>query len=399
MHPAEILRNSGKNGRFAGRHVLICVTGSIAAVEDVRLVREFLRQGADVTVAMTECATRIVHPEALWFASGKKVITTLDGDVQHVALCGSAPGGADAILVAPCSADMISKIATGICDDAVSTMLVTAIGAKKPVLIAPSMHGDMWENRIIQENLEKLKSMGITIVGPRIEEGKAKMADIESIVFATGRNLMGGDLDGRKITVIGGATAEPIDSVRSITNMSTGGSAVALAKEAYLRGADVELWMGNCSVQLPGFIAIRRFRTAKELEKIALAKKLDIVLMPAAVSDYSPDRPYKGKMPSDKDSLSIVLRRNEKIIDSIDAAVLIGFKLEVGISVDDLKQRARERMSASRMTVIVANRLEDVKEDKSRVFMIGRSGEEIELFGTREEIARGIIDQLIKGLR
>lgn len=396
MHPAEMLRDSGKNGRFAGKHVLLCVTGSIAAVEDVKLVREFLRNGADVTVAITERATRIIHPDALWFASGKKVITALNGDVQHVVLCGSAPRSADAVLVAPCSANMISKIASGICDDAVSTMLITAIGAGKPVLIAPSMHGDMLRNPVIQENLEKLRSLGITIIDPHIEEGKAKMADLDFIMFATGRNLLGGDLRGRKVTVIGGATAEPIDSVRLLTNISTGGTAVALAKEAYLRGADVELWMGNCSVQLPKFIPVKRFKTAKELGRMVSAKKLDIVLMPAAVSDYSPDRTFEGKMPSDKDSLSVVLRRNEKIIDSIDAAILVGFKLEVGVSIEELKQRAIGRMSGSRMTAIVANRLEDRKEDKSRVFMIDKSGDEVELFGTKEEIAIEIIDHLIK---
>ncbi|MEM2839100.1 MAG: bifunctional phosphopantothenoylcysteine decarboxylase/phosphopantothenate--cysteine ligase CoaBC [Thermoplasmata archaeon] len=399
MHPAEILRNSGKNGRFAGKHILVCVTGSIAAVEDVKLIREFIRQGAEVTVAMTESATRIVHPEALWFASGRKPITALDGDVQHVTVCGSNPGGADAVLVAPCTANMISKIATGICDDAVSTMLVTAIGAKKSIIIAPGMHGDMWQNKILQENLRKLRDLGITIVEPSLDEGKAKMAEIETIVCATGRGMLGGPLRGRKVTVIGGSTIEPIDAVRCITNASTGGTAVALAKEAYMRGADVELLMGNCAVQLPGFLPSKRFKTARDLEKLVSGKKMDIVLMPAAVSDYSPDRAFKGKMPSDKESLSIVLKRNEKVIDSIDASILVGFKLEVGISVEDLKERARERMNSSKMTAIVANRLEDVKEDSSRAFMLDRSGDEIELYGTRDEIARGIIDQLIKGLR
>lgn len=399
MHPADRLKASASDGPFANKHILLCVTGSIAAVEDVKLVREFLRRGADVTVAMTESATRIIHPEALWFASGKKAILQLDGDVQHVTLCSSGEGGADVVLVAPCTANMISKLAMGVCDDAVSTMLVTALGAGKHIIIAPGMHGDMWANKIIEENLSKLASLGVEIVNPSMNEGKAKMADIDAIVHATGRKILGAPLNGRKVTVIGGSTAEPIDAVRVITNVSTGGTAISLAREAYLRGADVELLMGNCSVPLPEFISIKQFKTVRDLQKLVSGKKFDIVLMPAAVSDYAPDKALKDKMPSEKESISLVLKRTEKIIESIEAEELIGFKLEAGITVDELKESARERMSASEMTAIVANRLEDVKNDTSRAFMLVNSGRETELYGTREEIARGIIAQIIKGLK
>ncbi|MDH4123889.1 MAG: bifunctional phosphopantothenoylcysteine decarboxylase/phosphopantothenate--cysteine ligase CoaBC [Thermoplasmata archaeon] len=397
MHPAEALRTAGANGPLAGKHVLLCVTGSIAAVETVKLVRELIRHGAEVTVSMTESATRIIHPEALWFASGKRVITQLDGDVQHVTLCGSGNGTVDAVLVAPCSADMISKIATGICDDAVSTMLVTAIGAGKQIVIAPSMHGDMWVNKIIEQNLEKLSSLNIEIVKPSLDEGKAKMADIETIHFALGRKVLGRTLAGRRISVIGGSTSEPVDSVRVLTNTSTGGTATALAKEAYLRGANVELLMGDCRVSLPKFIQIKRFRTVKDLQKLVTGKKFDIVLMPAAISDYTPDKAIKGKMPSNKDSISLVLKKTEKIIDSIDAELIIGFKLEVGTTTDELKERARERLSSGKISAIVANRLEDVKEDISRAFLIDRDGREIEMFGTRQEIARDILSYISKG--
>ena len=399
MHPADQLKASASNGPFAGKHVLLCVTGSIAAVEDVKLIREFLRRGADVTVAMTECATRIIHPEALWFASGKKVIMQLDGDVQHVTLCGSGEGGVDVVLVAPCTANMISKLSTGVCDDAVSTMLVTALGSGKQIIIAPGMHGDMWANKIIKENLAKLSSLGVEIIPPSMNEGKAKMADIETIVHATGRKMIGAPLKGKKVTVIGGSTAEPIDSVRIITNVSSGGTAVALAKEAYLKGADVELLMGNCTVSLPEFIPVKRFKTVKELQKLVSGKKFGTVLMPASISDYAPDKAFKGKMPSDKESLSLVLKKTEKVIDSIDADMIIGFKLEVGTTVDELKEAARARMSASQMAAIIANRLEDVKDDTSRVFMLIKSGGETELYGTREDIARGIIAQIAKGLK
>lgn len=396
MHPADILKSAGSNGPFAGKRFLLCVTGSIAAVETIKLIRDFLRLGADVTVAMTESATRIVHPEALWFASGKKVIIAIDGDVQHVTLCGSGDGGVDAILVAPCTANMISKLATGVCDDAVSTMLVTALGAARPMIIAPGMHGDMWANKIIKENLEKLVSLGVDVIPPSMDEGKAKMADLETILLATGRKILGSPLKARKITIIGGSTAEPIDAVRAITNTSTGGTAVALAKEAYLRGAEVELIMGQCVVPLPKFIRAKRFKSVADLRKLVSGKKYDIVLMPAAISDYRVEKPIKGKMPSDKLSFSLALKKTEKIVDSIKAHFIVGFKLEVGMTIEELKERASIRMKSGKMSAIVANRLEDVADDASIAFLIDRSGKAMELRGSREEISRGIVGYLAK---
>ena len=399
MHPAERLLAASKGGRLSGTHLLLCVTSSIAAVEDVKLVREFLRNGAEVTVAMTEDATRIIHPDSLWFASGKKVILQLDGDVQHVSLCTSAEDSADAVLVAPCTANMISKLAMGICDDAVSTMLVTALGAGKPILLAPSMHGSMWANKIIQENLEKLKDLGVEVIAPSMDEGKAKMADIETIVLATGRNMLGRPLKGKKVVVIGGSTSEPIDSVRSITNKSTGGTATSLAKDAYLLGADVELVMGQCCMALPKSIKTQRFRTVAELKKIISGKKYSIALVPAAISDYTVDKPMKGKIPSDRESLTIALRRADKIVDSIKAGTIVGFKLEAGVKVDELKERAIARLRSSKMSVMVANRLEDISPEDSTVYILGKSGKSIELSGSREKIAQGILDYLVREVK
>lgn len=399
MHPAERLRAAAPDGQFAGKHLLLCVTGSIAAVEDVKLIREFLRRGGDVTVAMTESATRIIHPEALWFASGKKVITALDGDVQHVALCTNGPGSADAILVAPCTANVISKLATGICDDAVSTMLVTALGSDKPILIAPSMHGSMWANAIIKENLAKLAPLGVQIIPPQIDEGKAKMAEIETIVLATGRRMLGSPLKGKKITVIGGSTEEPIDSVRSITNRSTGGTAMSLVKEAYLLGADVDLILGRCNASLPTLVKITRFKTVADLKKIVAGRRFGTVLVPAAISDFTVDKPVKGKIPSGTERVALVLKRTSKIIDSMKAGCIIGFKLEAGVAVDELIERAKARMKAGKMAAIVANRIEDITDECSIAYFVDRTGKSVEIKGSREEIARGIIRNLTKVIR
>lgn len=394
MHPADKLKSASSNGTLAGKRLLLCVTGSIAAVETVKLVRDLLRLGADVTVAMTESATRIIHPEALWFASGRKVITTLDGDVQHVTLCSS--DGVDMILVAPCTANMISKLATGVCDDAVSTILVTAMGADKPIIIAPGMHGAMWSNKIIQENLKRLASLGVEIVPPTMDEGKAKMADLETIILVTGGRMLGAPLKGRKVTIIGGSSVEPIDSVRAITNTSTGGTSIALAKEAYLLGAEVELIMGRCCLSIPCFAKVKRFKTVADLQKLVSGRRFDIVLVPAAISDFTVDKPMKGKIPSDTDSVVLRLKRAKKVVDSINAKILIGFKLEAGTTIEELKSRAKARMKSSDMDAVVANRLEDVSEGSSDAYLIGRDGKSTELRGTREDLARGIIRYVLR---
>ena len=384
---------------MSGKHLLLCVTGSIAAVETVKLVREFMRSGADVTVAMTDCASRIIHPEALWFASGKKVITALDGDVQHVSLCGSKDDGVDIVLVAPCTANMISKLATGVCDDAVSTILVTSLGSGKPIVIAPGMHGSMWSNKVISENIGKLESLGVEIVPPVIEEGKAKMADIETIFLAAGRRISGSPLKGRKVTIIGGSTVEPIDSVRFISNASTGGTSIELAKQAYLRGAEVELVIGQCAVKMPAFARVRRFKTVSDLLGLVTGRRYDIVLVPAAISDFKVEKPAKGKISSDKGDVKLVLKRTKKVVDSISAKVLVGFKLEAGTTIGELKERAILRMRSTGMTAIVANRLEDVTDASSRAFLIDKAGKAIELKGSREAIARGIVGFLEKVVR
>lgn len=394
MHPAERLRSTGSDDLFAGKHIVLCVTGSIAATETVKLAREFSRRGGEVTVAMTESATRILHPDALWFASGKPVITELDGSVQHVTLADSDSGGADLFVVAPCSANTISKLACGICDDAVSTILVTALGAGKPIVIAPAMHRHMWGNPMIGDNLETVITAGVEVIIPLFSENKAKMASIDNIVHSAARMLYGSALSGRKVTVMGGSTFEPIDSVRGVTNFSTGGTAVALAKEAYIRGAEVELIMGRTSVPMPDFIQLKRFGTAAELESVVSAKEFDILLMPAAVSDFTPSKKVEGKLDSSSDTFSLELRKNPKMIDRAKARVKIGFKLEAGVGMDELRARAVSRLREAGMTAIVANRIEDVGEEQSKALLIGSDGNEIELEGGRDAIARSIMDYI-----
>ena len=215
----------------------------------------------------------------------------------HISLLGDPQDHADLYLVAPCTANTLSKMALGVCDTPVTIMALTAIGSKIPVLIAPAMHFSMFQHPAVQKAISDLGPMGVQLVGPRIEGTKVRIAGTEEIVQACLRRLSKGTLVSKKVLVIGGGTEEPIDDVRTISNNSTGETGVAIAKSAYERGADVELWMGRCSVPLPSYLEIKRFRTVDDLSKMVTEVHADIVIVPAALSDYAPVK-KSGKISS-----------------------------------------------------------------------------------------------------
>ncbi|MCK4718489.1 MAG: DNA/pantothenate metabolism flavoprotein, partial [Thermoplasmata archaeon] len=217
MHPADHIRGQ-KDDVLEGKTIVLGVTGSIAAVETVKLARELTRLGARVIPVMTHAAARIIHPDALWFACGTPAITELTGAVEHVALCGDVPDHADLLLIAPCTANTIGKIAYGVDDTPVTTMATTALGTGIPVVLVPAMHGSMYENPMVAENLDKLSAAGIIFTGPKIEEGKAKMASQDDIVLESLRALGPRKLEYTRVLVIAGPTREPVDSMRTLTN-------------------------------------------------------------------------------------------------------------------------------------------------------------------------------------
>ena len=223
MHPSEAIR-CAKSKRLEGKRIVLGITGSIAAVECVELARELIRHGAEVHAVLSPEAEKIITPCSMVFATGHEVITELNGWVQHVDLFGNAQDKADLLLIAPCTANTVSKISCGIDDTPVTTMATTALGSKTPVMIALAMHAAMYDNPIVQTNISALKYIGLDFIGPRMEEGKAKVATKEEIVEAVLRRLGRNDYAGKKVLVIGGSSEEPIDDMRIITNRGTGGN-------------------------------------------------------------------------------------------------------------------------------------------------------------------------------
>jgi phosphopantothenoylcysteine decarboxylase/phosphopantothenate--cysteine ligase len=183
MHPSAAL-NGIKSDKLSGKRIILGVTGSIAAVETVKLARELLRNGAEVIPVMTTSASKIIHPDSLWFATGNKPILELSGEVEHVSYCGEVPDRADLLLIAPATANTISKIAGGIDDTPVTSFATTALGSGIPIMIVPAMHYSMYANPFVKQNLEILAGHedSIEFIEPRLEENKAKIAETPEIV-------------------------------------------------------------------------------------------------------------------------------------------------------------------------------------------------------------------------
>ena len=234
---------------LAGKLIVVGVTGSIAAVRTVDLVRELIRRGAEVHCVMSSAACQIPHPYSLEYASGCPVITEITGRVEHVEFCGK-DGTADLLLVAPATANTIGKMAVGIDDTPVTTFATTAIGSGKAVMVVPAMHEAMYLHPGVLKNLETLKSTGVAVVDPRIEEGKAKIADNQRIVLEVERALGPKDLASKRILITSGSNAERIDPIRILTNRASGRTGVEIGLEAYRRGGEVAI-VHRCRMGLP----------------------------------------------------------------------------------------------------------------------------------------------------
>jgi phosphopantothenoylcysteine decarboxylase/phosphopantothenate--cysteine ligase len=393
MHPSEGIR-CAKSRKLYGKRIVLGITGSIAAVECLELARELIRHGAEVHAVLSPEAEKIVTPLSMEFATGLEVITKIDGWVQHVDLLGNAQDRADLLLIAPCTANTVSKIACGIDDTPVTTMATTAIGSKTPVMIALAMHAAMYDNPIVQTNISALKYIGLEFVGPRMEDGKAKIATNEDIVEAVLRRLGKGDLWGKRVLVIGGSSEEPIDDMRVITNRGTGETAVELAKAAHERGADVELWMGRCSVPLPNYIPNRRFVTVADLVKMVPGVSHDMVFVPAALSDFAPKK-AAGKLSSETKGMELALEPVAKVLPLLrkKRTRLIGFKAESGIGESELVIKAEARLKQYKLDAIVANDLTEVRPGMTSVLFISKKGKYVRLSGTKREVADLILDK------
>ena len=353
-----------KSHELLGKSIVLCVTGSVAAIRSPDIARELMRFGADVYVVMTKMAEHVVHPDMLHWSTGNPVVTDLTGSIEHVQYGGEHKEHADLILVAPSTANTIGKVAAGIDDTPVTTLLTTAIGAGIPVIIAPAMHASMYKHPIVNENIRKLQSIGVEILMPRFEEGKAKIPGTEEIVAAVIKKLTKPqDLKGKSILITAGPTRAYIDAFRYITNPSSGKMGVAIAEDALERGAEVTLIYGPGTALPPPNANVIKIETTEEMLNAVIkelkTKKYDITILSAAASDWGPANRKIEKTPSSQGEWTLKLKALPKIIAEVkktDPSVfLVGFKAEYNINEDELIDRSYKRLKEMKMDLIVAN--------------------------------------------
>ena len=398
MHPADELRGK-KTNKLLHKRIVLGITGSIAAVESVKLARELIRNGATVYPVMTPSAIRIIHPDAMEFASGYKPVLQLSGQTEHVSWCGLVKDPVDLLLVSPCTANTISKIARGVDDTPVTTCATTALGSGVPILLVPAMHLSMYDHKILQRNIKVCKDHGILFLDPILSGSKAKLAGVFEIVEMVIRSIGKKDLINKKILIIGGGTAEPVDDIRILTNRSSGKTAVALCTNAFERGADVELWYGSAVESVPSFIPVKRFETVDDLFKLLNDKgvsRFDGVIVCAALANYIP-RKKKGKISSGKEKISIDCVPAPVVLETLrlkaaDARV-VAFKAEEKKSM--VKRKTLELVRKYRLDGAVGNTLGGFGRESNEILLLKKNGNTVWKKGKKEELASSILDLVL----
>lgn len=374
---------------LAGKQVVVAVTGSIAAVEVVKLVHALRRRGAEVQAVMSNAAAGIVTPEAITYACGRPAITRISGMVEHVTYCGDG-GRADLLLIAPCTANTLSKIACGIDDTPVTTFATTAIGSGMPVLIVPAMHHSMFRHPALTENIARLEGWGIGVLAPRIEEGKAKIADIGEIVLASERAVSGKPLSGKRVLITSGPCREPVDDVRVLTTRSSGQMGRELALQAFRLGADVTIvhedtipCVTNVNAETAG-----EMRDAVRNE-LAAQGGPDIYISAAAISDFAPQR-KEGKIKSGKPAV-INLTPLPKLLDEV---VKEYAPFTVAFKIDRKPEGPAKAMLKKGVSMVLMNRPETMGSRTGDYELLRKSGS-IRIAGTKEEVAGKIWDEIL----
>lgn len=386
--------------------VVLGVTGSIAAYKIASLASSLVKKGANVHVIMTQNATNFINPITFESLTGRKcLIDTFDRNfefqVEHVSLAKQA----DVFMVAPASANVIGKIAGGIADDMLTT---TIMACKAPKIISPAMNTNMFENPIVQDNIQKLKDYGYEVIDPASgylacgDTGAGKMPDPEVlenyIMKAIAKEK---DMSGKKVLITAGATMEKIDPVRFISNHSTGKMGYALAKMAMLRGADVTLVTGKTNIPKPDFVKIIEAESAKEMFEAVddIFESQDIAIMSAAVADYRPKTVAEQKIKK-KDGESVIeLERTEDILATMAARkknqIVCGFSMET----ENMLNNSKAKLEKKNLDMICANNLKvagaGFGTDTNVVTLITKdSVEELPLM-SKEEVAEEILNRIM----
>ena len=383
--------------------MLLGVTGGIAAYKAAVVARLLEGAGSDVSVVLTENATRFIGPDTFAALTREPVYASLwdrPGEVLHVRLAHEA----DVAVVAPATANVIAKLAHGLADDLLSA---TLLEATCPLVIAPAMHTGMWEHDATRENVEVLRERGARIVGPASgplahgDEGIGRLAEPEEIVAATRAALGPRDLEGRRIVITAGPTHEPIDPIRFLGNRSTGKMGIAVATAALDRGAAVALVLGPGTVPPPSGADVVRVETAEEMRDAVLGAidGADVLVMAAAVADFRPKQAAGSKLKKEAGVPDVILEPTPDILAELGERerrpVLVGFAAET----DELEASGRSKLTSKRLDLVVVNRVgregTGFGSETNEAMILAADGDETSLrTWTKTELASAICDRV-----
>jgi phosphopantothenoylcysteine decarboxylase/phosphopantothenate--cysteine ligase len=389
---------------WAGRHVVLGVSGGIACYKSCILARRLTEAGAAVDVVLTAAAAEFVRPVTFEALTGRPVLTSLwepGGALSHLRLGQRA----DLAIVAPATAHLIARVAQGLADDVLTALLLARPG---PVLLAPAMNDEMFANPITQRNLSALRSRGAAIVGPEVgalaegpSERPGRMSEPDVILAHGVRALRGrGPLLGRRVVVTAGPTRESIDPVRVVTNRSSGKMGFRIAEAAWARGAEVELIAGPVALSDPIGVTVCRVETTKDLERAVSAAlpTADVLVMAAAPADFRPASPSTSKQPRSEGALAIPMEPTDDVLGATEArrkpgSVTVGFALETGDGV----AKGRAKLERKHLDLIVVNdALEPgagFETDTNRVAILDREGSlHILPLQSKAQVAEAILD-------
>jgi len=397
-HPSlDIVGSDGVE--LSGRKIVLCITGSVAAYKSIELARLLMRHGASVTCVASDAATKLIQPAYFKWATGNPVITKLTGDLEHIRIADYKKS--DLIIVYPCTANTLGKLASGIDDTPIATVLTVGFGSGIPIVMCLAMHAAMYDNIAVKKNIAFLKKK-LDFVSPNMIEGKAKAAEAADVLeYVLKKFGFSSVLHGKKVLITAGPTIEYIDPLRVITNQSTGMTGVLLAGELVSAGAKVTMVYGPGREKPPSGVRLVTVKTAKEMflaVKNEMKKKFDVVIMAAAPADYTPSSPSSSKIKSKNAKMTVKLVRVPKIIDSVKKlqkdVFLVGFKALARVSKKELEREARKKMKECKADLMVANDVGATRYRKNpknnEVLIIDSKKVQASGWKTKEKIAKFI---------
>ena len=389
-----------------GKVIIHCITSSISCFLAPQISRKLMRYGAKVIPVLSPEAAKFINPLIFEWATGEVPITKIEGKVEHVQYAGSFTSKADLILIAPITANSISKIAQGIMDTPVTLIAGAALGNKIPMIIVPTMHEVMMLNPAVKANLHSLENMGVEILYPRLEEEKAKIPETEEIVEFCLRALSDSSLHKKKILITAGPTRAYIDGIRYLSNPSSGKMGFALAFEAWKRGGDVKLVHGPSILNIfPALKNTIKVNTGEEMitEVVNTLREdnYDIVILAAAMNDFTP-KEYKDEKISSSEGFNLPLIPAPKLADKIKEispeTKLVLFKAVYQEKEEDMVNIATERMRKAKADLIVANDVSlknaGFESDTNIITIIDKDEKKEQLEGTKISLAQKIFDTL-----